>query len=97
MLVACWRRQLPGQFHVVDYEALVDDPERELERAMHFCGLDFDPAYVDITRNKSPVSTASSAQVREPLNRRGLGAWRRYRQYLQPLAARLTELGIEVD
>lgn len=97
MLVACWQQRLPEQFHVVDYEALVDDPERELARAMHFCGLDFDPAHVDITRNKAPVSTASSAQVREPLNRRGLGAWRRYSRHLQPLEDRLAELGIEVD
>ena len=95
-LVACWRQRLPQQFHVVEYESLVDDPEGELARAMHFCGLDFDPAYVDITRNKSPVSTASSAQVREPLNRRGIGAWRRYSRHLQPLANRLSELGIEV-
>lgn len=96
-LVGFWQQRLPEQFHVVDYEALVDEPERELARAMHFCGLDCDPAYVDITRNKSPVSTASSAQVREPLNRRGVGAWQRYRQHLQPLATRLAELGIEVD
>lgn len=96
-MVACWRRYLPEQFHVVEYEALVEDPERELARALRFCGLDFDPAYADITRNLTPVSTASSAQVREPLNRRGLRAWRKYGEHLQPLATRLAELGIEVD
>lgn len=96
-LVALWQQCLPEQFHVVEYEALVDDPQTELARAMQFCGLEFDPTYVDITRNKAPVSTASSAQVREPLNRRGLGAWRRYREYLKPLETRLAELGIEVD
>jgi len=96
-LVACWRLQLPEHFHVVEYEALIDDPPRELARAMAFCGLDFDPAYVDIARNLSPVSTASSAQVREPLNRRGVHAWRTYGRQLQPLAARLRELDVRVD
>lgn len=95
-LVSCWERCLPGQFHVVGYEALVDHPERELARAMRFCGLDFEPGYADITRNLSPVSTASSAQVREPLNRRGIKAWQKYRQQLQPLATRLNALGIEL-
>jgi len=96
-LVACWRRQLPGHFHVVHYEALVDDPGSELARALAFCGLEFDPAQVDVTRNLSPVSTASSAQVREPLNRRGIDAWRRYGRQLQPLAVRLREIGVKVD
>ena len=96
-LVDTWRQRLPGRFHVVEYESLVCEPELELSRAMRFCGLDQDPAYVDITRNKSPVTTASSSQVRQPLNRRGIGAWRRYRKQLQPLMARLVELGIEVD
>ena len=97
MLVDTWRQRLPGRFHVVEYESLVCEPELELSRAMRFCGLDPDPACVDITRNKSPVTTASSSQVRQPLNRRGIGAWRRYRKQLQPLMARLVELGIEVD
>lgn len=96
-MVSCWQRRLPGQFHVVEYEALIDDPGRELARALRFCGLNFEPAYVDITRNLSPVSTASSAQVREPLNRRGIHAWRRYSRYLQPLAAKLADLGVRVD
>jgi hypothetical protein len=31
------------------------------------------------------VRTASSAQVRQPLNRKGVGAWRPFEAYLDPL------------
>jgi hypothetical protein len=35
------------------------------------------------------VATASSAQVREPIHGRGVGAWRRYAAQLEPLRAAL--------
>jgi len=31
------------------------------------------------------VATASLAQVREPLNTKGVGAWRRYEKHLAPV------------
>lgn len=92
-----WERVLPDHFHVVRYEELVNDPEAVLGRAMRFCGMSFDPAYVDITRNDAPVATASRSQVRQPLNRRGIGAWRRYESHLRPLRDRLNELGVMTD
>jgi hypothetical protein len=40
---------------------------------------------LDIASNLAPVSTASSSQVRQPINDRGIGAWKRYASQLQPL------------
>jgi len=80
---------MPEQFLVVDYEALVAQPQVVSARVMDFCGIPFEPAAVDITRNTAPVSTASSSQVRQPINSRGIDAWRRYASYLEPLRQRL--------
>ena len=88
-LVAHWERTLPGRFMAVSYEALVSDPARTSEAVMAFCGLPFDAAAVDITRNTTPSSTASSSQVREPIHARAVGAWRRYAGQLAPLVERL--------
>lgn len=96
-LVEHWERSFPDRFKTISYESLVETTEPVLGDAMRFCGLDFDPLYADITRNATPVSTASRAQVRRPLNQRGIGAWRRYEQQLQPLRQRLMELGVRVD
>ncbi len=87
-----WQEWMPERFMTVDYEALVSDPLATAERVMSFCGIQFDPASIDITRNTSPVSTASSSQVRQPINTRGIGAWRRYAAYLRPLEERLNAL-----
>lgn len=84
-----WTRVLGDQYLEVDYEQLVADPLAMTERVMAFCGLDFEPGSVDITRNQAPVTTASSSQVRQPINARGIGAWRRYAAQLEPLRARL--------
>ncbi|WP_374379729.1 sulfotransferase [Thermomonas sp.] len=84
-----WRKTLPKHYMEVSYEALVADPAGMAERVMAFCGLPFDPNAVDITRNTAPVTTASSSQVRQPINRAGVGAWRKYERGLQPLRDRL--------
>lgn len=84
-----WRETLGGQFLEVSYEQLAAEPLAVSERVMAFCGLSFDPGLVDITRNAAPVTTASSSQVRESINTRGIGAWRKYESQLQPLRKRL--------
>ena len=84
-----WSRVLGDQYLEVDYEQLVADPLAMTGRVMAFCGLDFEPGSVDITRNQAPVTTASSSQVRQPINARGIGAWRKYARQLEPLRARL--------
>ena len=79
----------------VSYEALVEDPAAVGRQVMEFCGLEFDPRFIDITGNTSPSDTASAAQIRSPIHRGGIGEWRRYEQRLQPFLARLRELGID--
>ena len=88
-LAGHWRDTLGSSYMEVSYERLVTDPVRESERVMQFCGLSFDPSLADITRNVTPVTTASSSQVRQPINTKGIGAWRRYESQLQPLHAGL--------
>jgi len=93
-LVRHWESVLPGRFMTVEYEALVADPEGVAKRAMAFCGVPWEPECIDITRNLDPVSTASSSQVRSPIHRGAVGAWRRYEKQLEPLRARLQDLGV---
>lgn len=88
-LSAHWRATLGDRYLEVSYERLVADPLPEARRAMDFCGMTGEEPCVDITRNTAPVSTASSSQVREPIHRRGVDAWRRYEDQLQPLRTAL--------
>ncbi|MGN6496488.1 MAG: sulfotransferase family protein, partial [Tsuneonella sp.] len=84
-LMAHFDRLLPGTVHRVIYERLIDNPERELRALCANLGLPYSDAMVSPHLNAGAVRTASAAQVRQPLNRRGLGAWRRYEDHLAPL------------
>ncbi|WP_116810994.1 sulfotransferase family protein [Steroidobacter cummioxidans] len=84
-----WQKTAPQAVRIVTYEDLVRAPERSTAQVLDFLGLDRQEALHVITRNRTPVSTASSSQVREGIHERGIGAWRRYQRELQPLIERL--------
>ena len=75
----------PGRIHRVIHEALVDDPETQVRRLLDFLGLSFDPACLAFHENERAVRTASSEQVRRPLNREGFDQWRPFEPWLDPL------------
>jgi hypothetical protein len=80
-----FRELAPGRVTLVSYERLVDAFEPVIRSLLAFCGLRFEEACLDFHTSRAPVATASSEQVREPLNRKGIGAWEPYRAWLDPL------------
>jgi tetratricopeptide (TPR) repeat protein len=78
-------RVLPGRVHRILYEEMIEDPEREVRRLLECLGLPFDPACLLFYENERAVRTASSEQVRRPINREGLDQWRPYEPWLGPL------------
>lgn len=87
-----WQEAMPGVVLDVSYESLVSDPAATLRRVLDHCRLPFDARCIDPAGNSNPVSTLSSAQVREPIHRRALSEWRRYQTQLAPLAQALGEV-----
>lgn len=84
-LMAHFDRVLPGRVHRVIHERLLDDPETEVRSLLAHLGLSFEPACLAFHENRRAVRTASSEQVRRPLNREGQGQWRPYERWLDPL------------
>lgn len=87
--IAHFDRVSPGSVHRVHYEALVDDPEREVRRLLAWLELPFDPACLRPHKTARAVHTPSSGQVRQPINRDGLDRWRAYQPWLGALEAAL--------
>jgi tetratricopeptide (TPR) repeat protein len=84
-LTAHFDRVLPGKIHRVLHERLIEAPEREIRALLDALGLPFDPACLRAHENKRAVRTASSEQVRRPINREGVDQWRPYERWLGPL------------
>ena len=83
---------LPCQVHRVIHEAMLDDPEAEIRALFDYLDLPFEKACLDFHQNKRAVRTASSEQVRRPINRDGVDQWKPYEAHLGPLKDALADL-----
>ncbi|MDX1381555.1 MAG: sulfotransferase, partial [Xanthomonadales bacterium] len=90
-VTADWEQRAPERVLRVDYERLVDDLETEARRIVEFIGLDWDPACLRFFEAERAVNTASAAQVREGVSRRGIGHWKQYEAHLGPLLTALED------
>lgn len=85
-LMAHWDRVLPtGRVLRVQHEDVLEDLDGQVRRLLEFCGLPFEASCVDFYKTDRAVRTASSEQVRQPINRAGQGKWRPFEPYLDPL------------
>lgn len=96
-LMEHWRAVLPGIIYTIEYEKLVDDIEGESRQLLDFCNLEWQPQCLRFYENPEASTTASTAQVRQPVYRSSVGRWRQYREQLAPLIAVLEENGIPLD
>ena len=87
-----WDDVLPGRVLRVRHEDVLDDLEGQVRRMLDHIGLPFEPACLDFHRTQRAVKTASSEQVRRPINRSGQGAWKPYEPWLGDLKAALGDL-----
>jgi hypothetical protein len=76
---------LPGRIHRIFYERLVEDPEAEVRRLLGVLELPFEEACLRFHENERAVRTASSEQVRQPINRRGIAQWQKFEPWLGEL------------
>lgn len=73
----------------VSYEALVENPAAQMQRITRFCGIDYDAVCFDFYRRPTTVTTGSAAQVREPINTRSIGQWKRFSAQLAKVQEKL--------
>lgn len=89
---------------ILRYEDVVDDLPGQATRIAQFLGLDdASPmlGFHEHARGKTYIGTPSYTQVIEPVNRRALGRWHKYREWIEPvlpiLEPVLTHWGYDVE
>jgi tetratricopeptide (TPR) repeat protein len=88
-LMRHWNRVIPDWVLRVQHEDLVDDLESHVRRILDFCGLPFESACVEFHKTRRSVRTASSEQVRQPINRDGVDQWKNFEPWLGSLKGAL--------
>ena len=91
-LMAHFDAVLPGKVHRVFYEDTVADTESVVRDVLTYCGLDFEPQCLRFFESERPVRTASSEQVRQPINRKGVEQWQNFEAWLGPLKTGLGDV-----
>ncbi|ALJ16235.1 tetratricopeptide repeat-containing sulfotransferase family protein [Sphingopyxis macrogoltabida] len=76
---------LPRRIHRVIHERLIEDLEGQVRALLAYLDLPFEEACLQFHTNARAVRTASSEQVRRPINSDGVGQWRAMEPWLQPL------------
>lgn len=87
-----WDRVLPGKVLRVQHEDVLDDLEEQTRRMLGYLELPFEEACLDFHKSERAVRTASSEQVRQPINRSGQNAWKPFEPWLDPLREALGSL-----
>ncbi len=96
-VIAFWEAALPGGFHRIAYEDLLDDPESRSRALLDAVGLDWDDRALEPHAHAGPVRTLSFAQVRQPIYRSSRGGWERSAAEIAPLIAALEARGLLPD
>jgi Tfp pilus assembly protein PilF len=84
-----WKVALPNPILTVALADWVEDFDGTLARVLAYLDLPPDPNCHLFYQAESRVRTVSRAQVRQPVNARGLGRWKTYEAELIPLIAEL--------
>ena len=80
-----WDHILPNKILRVNNEDVIDDLEGQVRRILSFLELPFEDACISFHKTERSVRTASSEQVRQPINKKGMGRWKPYAKHLKPL------------
>ena len=80
-----WNDALPGRILRVNNEDVIDDLEGQVKRILDYLELPFEEGCISFHKTDRSVRTASSEQVRQPINKKGMGRWKPYAKHLKPL------------
>ena len=86
-----WDKVLPNKILRVNNEDVIEDLEGEVRRMLNFLELPFEEECILFHETDRSVRTASSEQVRQPINKKGMGRWKPYAKNLKPLLESIGE------
>lgn len=87
-----WHNCFPDEIIQLNHEELIEDFDHQLERLLRYCGLEMESTCREFHKTERAVRTASSEQVRQPINSSGMNRWVPYQAQLTQLIDTLGDL-----
>ena len=89
-----WHKLMPGAILDVPYEELVSSPHDVSRRIADYVGFAWSKDLIEVQDSVVPCSTASAAQVRQPIYTSSVGLWRNFETELEPVRQKLLAANI---
>ena len=83
-IMNAYKKRYKSKIYDLNYDLLVSDPNKEIKSLISWLGWQWDNKYLSPHLNPRSVSTASSIQVRSPINSKSIGGWKNYKDMLKP-------------
>ena len=78
-----WFEHYSDDIFELDNEKLVNNQESVSKELIDFCELSWEKECLEFHKTKRQVRTASIEQVRQPMNKKSIGAWKKYEDHIQ--------------
>jgi len=79
-----YKTRFRSKIYDLNYDFLVSNPNQEIRSLINWLGWKWNDCYLSPHLNPRSVSTASSVQVRYPINSKSIGGWKNYKDMLEP-------------
>ena len=79
-----YKKKYRSKIYDMNYDFLVSYPKKEIKSLISWLGWKWEDSYLSPHLNPRPVSTASSVQVRSPINAKSTGGWKNYIDIIKP-------------
>ena len=87
-----YKKRFRSKIYDLNYDLLVSNPTREIKSLITWLGWKWDDKYYSPHLNPRSVTTASTVQVRSPINTKSLGGWKNYKDMLRPAMEIITQM-----
>ena len=90
-LMNFWEKILNESIYTINYEDIINNPQKNISALLTFCNLDYDEKCLNFHKNKSPVKTMSASQVTQKIYSTSIHSYKRYEDYIPDFFENLPE------
>ena len=96
-IMSAYKKRFRSKIYDLNYNSLVTNPKKEIKSLLSWLGWGWNDYYLSPHLNPRSVSTASSVQVRSPINSKSISGWKNYKEMLKPAIKILNKTNIYKD
>ena len=79
-IIEFWKQKIPNELYEINYEDLIERPEKNIRELIKYCELDWDESCLNFHKNKSAIKTLSVNQARKQIYKTSINSFEKYKE-----------------